>query len=51
MILETSRLRLRPLRQTDAGDLHALMSDAEVMAFWDIAQIEDIELTTMILAD
>jgi ribosomal-protein-alanine N-acetyltransferase len=51
MILETSRLRLRPLRQTDAADLHALMSDAEVMAFWDISQVEDIELTSIILGD
>ena len=30
-------------------DLHAIMSDAEVMAFWDCSQIEDIELTTLIL--
>ena len=49
MILETSRLRLRPLRADDAVDLHALMSDADVMAFWDIPEVEDIELTTLIL--
>lgn len=49
MILETSRLRLRPMRLADSPHLHALMSDAEVMAFWDIAEIEDLELTTAIL--
>ena len=49
MILETSRLRLRPLRPEDAADLHALMSDAEVMAYWDIPPVESIELTALIL--
>jgi ribosomal-protein-alanine N-acetyltransferase len=49
MILQTSRLTLRPLRADDAEPLHALMSDAEVMAWWDVAEIEDIELTTAIL--
>ncbi|MBV9511662.1 MAG: GNAT family N-acetyltransferase [Caulobacteraceae bacterium] len=49
MILETSRLRLRPMRLADAASLHALMSDARVMAFWDIAEVQDIELTTAIL--
>ena len=33
----------------DAESLHAIMSDAEVMAFWDVSEIEDIELTTSIL--
>jgi len=33
----------------DAESLHAIMSDAEVMAFWDMSEIEDIELTTSIL--
>jgi ribosomal-protein-alanine N-acetyltransferase len=51
MILQTSRLTLRPLEAGDAENLHALMSDAEVMAFWDIAEIEDIDLTRTILAD
>jgi ribosomal-protein-alanine N-acetyltransferase len=49
MILETLRLRLRPLRAGDDAALHAIMSDAEVMAFWDCSQIEDIALTTLIL--
>ena len=49
MILQTSRLTLRPLQAEDAPDLHAIMSDAEVMAFWDIAEIEDLGLTSAIL--
>ena len=49
MILQTSRLTLRPLQAADAPDLHAIMSDAEVMAFWDIAEIEDMGLTSAIL--
>jgi ribosomal-protein-alanine N-acetyltransferase len=49
MILETARLSLRPLERGDAAALHGLMSDAEVMAFWDIAEIEDPELTAQIL--
>jgi ribosomal-protein-alanine N-acetyltransferase len=49
MILQTSRLTLRPLRAHDAEALHTLMSDAEVMAWWDVAEIEDIALTTAIL--
>lgn len=49
MILQTSRLTLRPLQAEDAPHLHAIMSDAEVMAFWDIAEIEDMGLTAAIL--
>jgi ribosomal-protein-alanine N-acetyltransferase len=49
MILQTSRLALRPLQAEDAADLHAIMSDAEVMAFWDIGEIEDQGLTSIIL--
>jgi ribosomal-protein-alanine N-acetyltransferase len=49
MILETSRLTLRPMQLADAPELHAIMSDAEVMAFWDCSEIEDIELTRDLL--
>ena len=37
------------MQPTDAGDLHQIMSDAEVMAFWDISQVETPELTIAIL--
>ena len=49
MILQTSRLTLRPLEAGDAEDLHALMSDVEVMAFWDWEAIEDIVFTRTVL--
>ena len=49
MILETPRLILRPLRSDDAEALHGLMSDPEVMAYWDIGEIEDPALTQAIL--
>ena len=49
MILQTSRLTLRPLQADDTADLHLIMSNAEVMAFWDIAEIEDMGLTSAIL--
>jgi ribosomal-protein-alanine N-acetyltransferase len=39
------------MRLTDAADLHQIMSDAEVMAFWDISQVENLELTTIILEE
>ncbi|QUD88543.1 GNAT family N-acetyltransferase [Phenylobacterium montanum] len=49
MILRTPRLTLRPLAAGDAEALHGLMSDALVMAYWDIREIDDLELTRMIL--
>jgi ribosomal-protein-alanine N-acetyltransferase len=50
MILETERLTLRPLRDADAAPMHLIMSDAEVMAHWDIDAIEDPDLTQIIIA-
>jgi ribosomal-protein-alanine N-acetyltransferase len=50
MILETARLTLRPLTETDAAHLHAIISDPEIMQFWDVAAITDFEMTTEILA-
>ncbi len=49
MILQTSRLTLRPLSRDDGIAMHGLMSDAEVMAYWDVAEIEDVELTRQIV--
>lgn len=34
MILKTERLRLKPLRSTDAPALFAILGDAEAMKFW-----------------
>ena len=41
MILKTERLSLRPLEAVDAAAIHQMMSDAEVMAFWDSEVIDD----------
>ena len=41
MILETRRLTLRPLEAADARDIYALMSDRDVMAYWDVAEVTD----------
>lgn len=49
-VLETARLRLEPLTQADAADLFPIMSDAEVMAHWDVGEIDDPELVDRIVA-
>src|SRR5580704_15590650 len=45
MILNTERLRLRPLNPGDARAVHLMMSDAEVMAYWDVSRVEDPAVT------
>ncbi|HXQ45031.1 MAG TPA: GNAT family N-acetyltransferase [Caulobacteraceae bacterium] len=45
MILNTERLRLRPLNPGDARAVHLMMSDAEVMAYWDVGRVEDPAVT------
>ncbi len=50
MILETERLRLRPLTDGDSAPMHDILSDPAVMAHWDIAAIEDPDLTDAIVA-
>ena len=40
-ILETQRLRLAPLAAEDAALIYPLMADHEVMAFWDVPEIDD----------
>lgn len=49
MMLETERLRLRPMVETDADRLFPVMSDAEVMAHWDIPEIDDPDLLARIV--
>ena len=39
--LETTRLRLAPLAAEDAQLIFPLMRDAEVMAFWDMPEMDD----------
>ena len=48
-IIETERLRLDPLAETDTGAIFPLMRDAEVMAFWDVGEIDDPDLVAAIV--
>jgi ribosomal-protein-alanine N-acetyltransferase len=48
-ILETARLRLDPLAEADAQHLFPIMGDPEVMAYWDVAEIDDPDLVTAIV--
>ena len=50
MILHTERMSLRPLEATDAPAIHRMMNDAEVMAYWNSARIEDPAMTEEIVA-
>jgi ribosomal-protein-alanine N-acetyltransferase len=49
-ILETERLRLTPVADGDAADIFPLMGDAEVMAFWDVGEIDDPDVVAAIVA-
>src|SRR4051812_39690570 len=48
-ILETERLRLSPLSTADAADIFPLMEHAEVMAFWDIPEVDDPDIVDTIV--
>lgn len=48
--LETGRLRLAPLALSDAEELFPIMSDPEVMAHWDVPEVEDPDLVKDIVA-
>lgn len=48
-ILETERLRLEPLAAGDAADLYPIMGDPEVMAYWDIPEIDDPDIVAQIV--
>jgi ribosomal-protein-alanine N-acetyltransferase len=49
MILQTQHLTLRPMQPSDARAMHRMMADPEVMAFWDVGEIEDFDLVVAIL--
>jgi [ribosomal protein S5]-alanine N-acetyltransferase len=49
-ILETERLRLEPLKASDAEHLFPIMGDPEVMAYWDVAEIDDPDMVAAIVA-
>lgn len=49
MILETQRLTLTPLAPADAPLVHPIMADPDVMAHWDVAEIEDPDVVNQVL--
>ncbi|HEY8004631.1 MAG TPA: GNAT family protein [Phenylobacterium sp.] len=49
-ILETERLRLTPLAEADTPHNFPMMGDAEVMAFWDVPEIDDPDAIDDIVA-
>ena len=48
-ILETERLRLEPLIASDADHLFPIMGDPEVMAYWDVPEVDDPDLVATIV--
>jgi len=50
MILFTSRLRLDPLTREAAPLVYPMMSDPEVMADWDVSEIDDPDVVAKIVA-
>lgn len=50
MILETQRLTLSPLAPADAPLVHPIMADPEVMAHWDVAEIDDPDVVDQVLS-
>lgn len=48
-ILETERLRLAPLTGADAADIFPIMGDPEVMAYWDLPEIDDPDIVAEIV--
>lgn len=48
-ILETERLRLAPLLASDATHLFPIMGDPEVMAYWDVPELDDPDLVAAIV--
>ena len=48
-MIRTERLLLRPARDDDLEDLHAIFSDPRAMRYWDRPAYEDIETTRAFL--
>lgn len=49
MILNTSRLRLDPLTRDAAPEIFMLMSHPEVMAHWDVPEIDDPDMVAEVV--
>jgi RimJ/RimL family protein N-acetyltransferase len=50
VILETERLTLSPVVQSDAPAIYLMMSDPQVMAHWDVEPIADPEVVEAFVA-
>lgn len=50
-ILETTRLRLEPLVAGDNEFIFPLMADREVMAFWDVPEIDDPDVVAAVVGN
>jgi [ribosomal protein S5]-alanine N-acetyltransferase len=48
-VLETERLTLRPLSEVDTAEIFPLMDDPEVMAYWDMPEIDDPDVVAEIV--
>jgi ribosomal-protein-alanine N-acetyltransferase len=48
-ILETERLRLQPVERCDVDSVFRLMTDPEVMAYWDVPETQDPDLVAAIV--
>lgn len=48
-ILETERLRLEPLIASDAQHIFPMMADPQVMAFWDVAEIDEPDVVAQVV--
>lgn len=44
-VLETNRLTLREIKESDSEGLHAAYGDAEAMRFWDFPASSDVAQT------
>lgn len=43
-VLETERLELQPITEADTAEIFPLMDEPEVMAFWDLPELDDPDL-------
>jgi ribosomal-protein-alanine N-acetyltransferase len=48
-ILETERLRLQPIERADVDQVFSLMTDPEVMAYWDVPAMQEPDLVAAIV--
>lgn len=50
-VLQTARLQLRPMQRADADALHAILTDPEVLRYWDTSAWPDVAHARDFIAD